>query len=95
MRQVQRSVSIRPRFWVFVIFAMLLCFGASFAVTQIQYIRNSAHLNALMLEKLERTNQVKTLTERLNYVQTDAYVERVARDELLMIMPGEIRYVSN
>ena len=92
---MQRRVSVRPRFWVFLIAAMLLCFSASCAVAQIHYSRNAEHLNALMTEKLALDQQVKSLSNRLNYVRTDAYIERVARDELNLIMPGEIRYVSN
>lgn len=92
---MQRRVSIRPRFWIFVIAAMLLCFSASCAVAQIRYSQNADRLVALATEKLALTQQVKDLAGRLNYVRTDAYVERVARDELNLIMPGEIRYVSN
>ena len=92
---MQRRISIRPRFWVFVIAVMLLCFSASCAVAQIRYSQNADLLDALITEKLALDQQVKTLTSRLNYVRTDAYVERVARDELNLIMPGEIRYVSN
>ena len=92
---MQRRISIRPRFWVFVIAVMLICFSASCGVAQIRYSQNADHLDALITEKLALDQQVKTLTNRLNYVRTDAYVERVARDELNLIMPGEIRYVSN
>ena len=92
---MQRRISIRPRFWIFVIVIMLLCFSASCAVAQIRYNQNADHLDALITEKLALDHQVKTLTSRLNYVRTDAYIERVARDELNLIMPGEIRYVSN
>lgn len=92
---MQRRVSIRPRFWVFVIAVMLLCFSASCAVAQIRYSQNAERLELLTMEKLSLDQQVKSLTNRLNYVRTDAYVERVARDELNLIRPGEIRYVSN
>jgi len=92
---MQRRMSIRPRFWVFVIAVMLLCFSASYAATQIHYSQNAERLAALVTEKLSLDQQVKSLTSRLNYVRTDAYVERVARDELNLIKPGEIRYVSN
>lgn len=92
---MQRRIIIRPQFWVFVIAVMLLCFGVSCAVAQIHYSRNAERLDALVTEKLALDQQVKTLTSRLNYVRTDAYIERVARDELNLIKPGEIRYVSN
>ena len=38
--------------------------------------------------------QADALSSELDYAQTDAYIERVARDELGMIMPGEVRYVN-
>ena len=38
--------------------------------------------------------QVDELSDRLAYAQTDEYVMRVARDELGMILPGEVRYVN-
>lgn len=92
---MQRRISIRPRFWVFVIVVMLLCFSASCAVAQLRYSQVSQRVQALTMEKLSLSEEVKNLGARLSYVRTDAYVERVARDELNMIKPGEIRYVSN
>ena len=93
--EMQRRICIQPRFWLFVIALMLVCFGASFAVTQVHYDRLSEHVDALTQEKIGLMDRVDVLTSQLSYVSTDAYVERVARDELNMIRPGEIRYVSN
>jgi len=92
---MQRRISVRPRFFGFIIVVMLLCFTISFLVAQFHYARASERLGALRMEKLDLTNRMTALTDQLSYVQSDAYVERVARDELNMIMPGEIRYVSN
>ena len=39
-------------------------------------------------------DEVEALSAQLEFAQTDEYVVRVARDELGMLMPGEIRYVS-
>ena len=38
--------------------------------------------------------EIGELQEEIDFVQTDAYVERAARDELGLIMPGEVRYVN-
>ena len=92
---MQRRIRIKPRFWFFVIVLMLICFGTSFAVAQIQYDQVSDRVESLAAEKSALTEEIKALSSRLSYVKTDDYVERVARDELNMIMPGEIRYVSN
>jgi len=92
---MQRKVRAMPRFWVFIIVVMLVCFGTSYAVAQIQYSQASDRVEALAAEKAALHEKIVTLTGRLEYVKTDEYVERVARDELNMIMPGEVRYVSN
>ena len=92
---MHRRIRIQPRFWLFIIVLMLLCFGASSAVAQYRYAQISDHLNALTREKILLTDRISALNAQLDYVRTDAYVERVARDELNMLLPGEIRYVSN
>ncbi len=92
---MQRRINVQPRFWVFVIVVMLLCFGTSYAVTQLRYGQITDHVQALSQEKVGLMDRINELSTQLDYVSTDAYVERVARDELNMIRPGEIRYVSN
>ena len=92
---MQRRRSVKPRFWGFLIVFMLLCFTMSGAVAQMHYNRASQRVQSLSAERLELINQISLLNSQLNYVQTDDYIERIARDELNMIMPGEIRYVSN
>ena len=92
---MQRRLRIRPRFWVFVIVVMLICFGTSYAVAQIQYQQATERVENLVDEKMALDDRIISLSSQLAYVKTDAYIERVARDELNMIMPGEIRYVSN
>lgn len=92
---MQRKMRIKPRFWTFLIVIMLICFGTSYAVAQIQYNEAAERVEALAAKKAALQEEIETLSSRLEYVRTDAYIERVARDELNMIMPGEIRYVSN
>lgn len=92
---MQRRVSVKPRFWICLIVFMLLCFTMSSVVAQAHYSRVSQRVGSLNAEKMALTNRINQLSSRLSYVKTDAYIERVARDELNMIMPGEIRYVSN
>ena len=92
----QRRISVQPRFWLFmIIILMLICFTLSFAVTQMRYGQLTEHVNALNQEKVRLIDRITELSNQLSYVRTDEYVERIARDELNMIRPGEIRYVSN
>lgn len=88
-------MNVQPRFWGFLIAVMLICFALSFTVGQVHYSRTSRNVHALSTEKLALLSRITQLNNQLDYVQTDAYVQRVARDELNMIMPGEVRYVSN
>lgn len=92
---MQRRVYVKSRFYLFLIAFMLFAFSASYGVAHIHYNRVSDRVNALTSEKIALTNHVNELNSQLAYVRTDAYIERVARDELNMIRPGEIRYVSN
>lgn len=92
---MQRRVNVRPRFYLFLIGFMVLCFIASGMVAHLHYERIAGRVSSLAGEKLALNSRINQLSAQLNYVRTDAYIERVARDELNMIMPGEIRYVSN
>lgn len=92
---LQQSIKQHNLFWLFLIAFMLLSFTASYAIAQLQYSRTNNRLEQLKAEKLRLTNEIVALGERLEYVRTDEYVERVARDELEMIMPGEIRYEAS
>ena len=92
---MRRRIRTKPRFWLLVILLMIVGFGLSCAVSQLRSMQISAELDALRAQKVTLINQVQALTEQLNYANTDAYVERIARDELNMIYPGEIRYIAN
>ena len=54
----------------------------------------SAQVSALTEQRDQLVREIGELQEEIDFVQTDAYVERAARDELGLIMPGEVRYVN-
>ena len=87
-------VRIQPRFWIFVIAVTLLVFGTSVGVLQHRYAQVSRELREISAYRDQLRVQADALADALDYAQTDAYVERVARDELGLIMPGEVRYVN-
>ena len=86
---------IRPKFWLIVIALMLISFGVSFAFSQRSLMEGRYALAEATAQRDALREEVETLKSTLAFSQTDDYVIRVARDELGMIMPGEIRYVSN
>ena len=85
---------VKPRFWLFMIAVTLVVFLASFSVLQRRYIQSAARLRQAREERDALVLQVNALSEQLEFARTDDYVIRTARDELGMIMPGEIRYVN-
>ncbi|MDO4867942.1 MAG: septum formation initiator family protein [Clostridia bacterium] len=85
---------IKPRFWVFMIAVTLLVFGTSFIVMQHRYNQGTRQLRQAREERDALILQVSALSDELEFAQTDDYIIRMARDELGMIMPGEIRYVN-
>ena len=87
-------VRIQPRFWCFVIVVTLLVFSASVGVLQHRYAQVTRELKDMRAYRDQLRVQADALSDALEYAQTDAYVERVARDELGMILPGEVRYAN-
>lgn len=85
---------VKPRFWVFLIGVTLVVFMASFAVMRVRYAQGERRLAQARAEHDAMATQVNLLTDQLTFARTDDYVIRIARDELGMIMPGEVRYVN-
>jgi len=84
----------KPRFWLFLIVVTLLVFGTSFVVMRARYTQGEARLKQARSDRDALVLEVNALTDQLEFARTDDYVIRTARDELGMIMPGEVRYVN-
>lgn len=85
---------IHPRFCLIIIGIMLVAFGVSLAFAQRDLNEVSLRLDEVTAQRTALAEELKELQDELNFAQTDDYVIRVARDELGMIMPGEIRYTT-
>ena len=86
---------IAPRFYGFLIVVMLIIFGVSFAVSYGRLNDEMAQLDSAKAEKAELSAEIAALRQEYTDIQTDEYIERIAREELGMLYPGEIRYVGN
>lgn len=84
---------IKPRFCVFLIAVMLIVFSVSIGVSCVELRQGRQRLAKVEAEHDAMLVELANLREELAFTGTDAYVERVARDELEMVMPGEVRYV--
>ncbi len=91
---MHRKFRILPRFWRLVILLLALVFAGCAGASELKYRRNCAHLEALERERDGIARRVAALSAQLEAVHTDTYVERIAREELNLLYPGEIRYVA-
>ena len=86
---------IQPRFCVFLIAVMLIVFSVSIGLSFRDLRAGERRLEEVRDEYAALQGELDSLREQLEFAQTDDYVERVARDELGLMMSGEIRYVSS
>ncbi len=89
------QLRITPRFCLILIGMMLIVFSVSIGLSRRDLAKGADRLEEVYAEHAALSQQIDQLREDLAYAQTDDYVERVARDELGMMRPGEIRYVSS
>ena len=89
-----RRLHVRPRFWLLLSLTAALVFCVSLLVAQSRLNAAGAQVDALTQQRDALVREIGELQEEIDFVQTDAYVERAARDELGLIMPGEVRYVN-
>ena len=86
---------IRPRFCVILIAVMLIVFSISIGLSFRELRLGRQRLAEVNADHAALQQQLGVLREELEYAQSDDYVERVARGELGLMMPGEIRYISS
>ena len=84
-----------PKFWVYMIVVTMIVFSVSFVVMQHRYEQGAIQLAQVKAYRDQLTLDVQDLNDQLAYAQTDDFIMRAARDQLGMIMPGEVRYVNN
>ena len=86
---------IQPRFCIILIAVMLIVFSVSIGLSHRDLRAGEKRLAEAKAEYAQLQRELDSLREELEYTRTDDYVERIARDELGLMMPGEIRYVSS
>lgn len=84
---------IQPRFCLILIAAMVVVFSVSIALSGHDLRAGAERLAAVRAEYEAKEAELEALRDRLAYTETDDYIESVARDELGLVMPGEIRYI--
>jgi len=90
-----RRYHAAPRFYLFLIAFMLVVFGVSFGVSFGRLVSEARQLNTALAERDAISGDIAALRQEFTDMQTDEYIERLAREELGMLYPGETRYVTN
>ena len=85
---------VRPRFWLFIIAVMLIAFGVSFFSVQSSLREGRQEILAAQQQRRALQEKVSKLQDELAFVRSDDYIIRLARNELGMLMPDEIRYTD-
>ena len=84
-----------PRFYLILIAVLILGFGLNCGLAALQLHRLDRRAEALEAQRQAQTQQLEALGRKLEYAQTDACVEHIARSRLNLLYPGEIRYIAD
>lgn len=90
----KRKYTIKPRFVLFLNVLMLFLFAIIFMGERAFIRRQEATIAQLEQQTTEIAQQNETLEGQIDFTETTDYVERVAREELGLMKPGEVRYMT-
>ncbi|HIU34019.1 MAG TPA: septum formation initiator family protein [Candidatus Pullichristensenella excrementigallinarum] len=90
-----RRYHAKPKFYLLLAGLLVIGFSISYLVANSRLSAASDALASKIAQRDEIVQEIGELEKEIAFAQTDEYVERAARDELGLIMPGEIRYVSS
>ena len=91
---MSRKRNVKPRFYLILMTVLLAVFlGVYFSQNGFMNQR-VAQIEQLESQRKLAEQQNAELERKISFAKTDEYVKRVAREELGLLQPGEIRYVS-
>ena len=86
----------RKRRSAFSLVAVALLFfavGAAFVLRQAEVIAADRRLRAIQQEIQYYVSLNESLEKQIEILKSDAYIEKIARDKLGLVMPGEVQYM--
>ena len=92
---VGRKRVIKPRFWVLMMSVLVLVFTCVY-ISQGSFIaQQETRIQELEAEYAQKLSDNQMLERKIAFSKTDAYVERVAHDQLGLLKSDEIRFVAS
>lgn len=92
-RRKRTRLKVTPRFWAFLVIAGLIYIGSAYAVGFVKIARLSSQIRAAENDLARVHEANNALRDHLLYMESDEYVESVARTELGLVKPGETAVV--
>jgi len=80
---------LTPRFWVIVGTAFFIYMSFSYVTNFVQIWRIEQQIRRIEEEISRAEARNEELRRELAYLQSDEYIERIAREELGLVRPGE------
>lgn len=92
-RRRRHRIKLKPRFWALLGALLLLYMGAAFTVGFVKIMQVRNEIAAAEVRLLEVLEENEALREQVQYYLSHEYVERMARTQLGLVMPGETAVV--
>ena len=89
-----KKFRVRPRFYLLLAAVLALAFGVNCGITALRIHKARLRIEALRQKCATQNAYLSELDRAIAFAQTDAYVEKIARSELNLLYPGEIRYIA-
>lgn len=85
----------KPKFWLFIMAIFLITFSFAYLLEGDYIDRQAEHVKSLQAEKEAALTANADLERKIAFADTPEYVERVAREDLGLLKPGQIRFVAS
>jgi len=86
---------VKPRFWLIVMGAFIICVMWAFNMQRGQMTSNSKKLADLEARRLALLDDIAAIKNDIQYTATDDYIIEMAREKFDLAFPNEIIYESN
>lgn len=90
---MSKKRNVKPRFYLLLMMVLLAVFLGVYLSQSGFMSRRAEQIAQLEAQRNLAEQQNAELERKIAFSKTDEYVERVAREELGLLKPGEIRYV--
>ncbi|NMB12325.1 MAG: septum formation initiator family protein [Firmicutes bacterium] len=84
---------ITPRFFLFLLVVILIWVGVGFANRYLHIVLLQGKIVKVEREIAAIKSRNKAIRQQIEEMQSDAYIEKVAREKLGLIKPGETVYI--